>query len=204
MQVEITQMVNKTAQTDHPITPLISQRWSPRAFRDEIPPRDVLLRLFEAARWAPSAGNGQPWRFVVAEKSNLFAYERMFHVLFERNQRWAGSAPVLVLCAASAARSDGSPNPWMFYDLGQAAAQLALQAAELGLQAHPMAGFDHALAVSQFKLPAGYEPATILAIGYPGDPEILPEDLRERELAQRSRKPLAEFVFGGEWGKPLV
>lgn len=148
--------MEKPAQPDHPIHPIIQNRWSPRAFDSRPVEREKLLRLFEAARWAPSAGNGQPWRFVVVEKSDLTAYARMFTVLYERNLRWADSAPVLVLCAASSVRGDGSPNPWMFYDLGQAAAQLALQAAELGLQAHPMAGFDHALAASHFRLPAGY------------------------------------------------
>lgn len=195
--------MNETTQTDHPISPLISQRWSPRAFRDEMPPRDALLRLFEAVRWAPSSGNGQPWRFVVTSKDQPQAYEKLFATLRPGNQVWAGSAPLLVMAVMDALRDNGRPNLWAPYDLGQAVANLATQATAEGLFVHQMAGFDREQAKAAFNLPERFEPMTVFVIGYLGDADSLPDDLRESELAPRERKPLGSFTFENEWEQPL-
>jgi len=195
--------MNKTAQTDHPISPLISQRWSPRAFRNEMPPRDALLRLFEAARWAPSSGNGQPWQFVVTSKENPQAYDKLFDCLRPNNQVWAGSAPLLVMAVMEALRDNGRPNLWAPYDLGQAVANLAVQATAEGLFVHQMAGFDREQAKQAFNLPERFEPMTVFVIGYLGEPDSLPDDKRESELAPRERKPLSSFTFENEWGQAL-
>ena len=195
--------MNKTAQTDYDIHPLINQRWSPRAFRNEMPPRDALLRLFEAARWAPSSGNGQPWQFVVTSIENPQAYEKLFATLHPANQAWVGSAPLLVMAVMEALRDNGRSNLWAPYDLGQAVANLAIQATAEGLFVHQMAGFDREQAKVAFNLPEQFEPMTVFVIGYPGDPDSLSDDLRERELAPRERKPLSSFTFEDEWGQPL-
>jgi nitroreductase len=127
----------------------------------------------------------------------------MLSVLVDSNRGWANKAPVLILTLAHTQfEKDGKPNRHAFYDLGQASANLSLQATALGLMAHQMAGFNVEAARERFAIPAGWEPASMIAVGYPGDPDSLAEKLRQREIAQRQRKPLETFVFSGAWGHP--
>ena len=195
--------MQKMAETQAPIHELIGRRWSPRAFSDLPVETDKLLSLFEAARWAASASNEQPWAFLVATRQDSKNYEEMLNVLVDSNRSWANKAPVLIQTFAHTRfEKDGRPNRHAFYDLGQAAANLSLQATALGLMTHQMAGFNVEAAREHFAVPEGWGPVSMIALGYPGDPESLTEKLRERETAQRQRKPLETFVFSGAWGHP--
>jgi nitroreductase len=196
--------MEKIANTDHPINDFLSKRWSPRAFSTEPVEIEKLLSLFEAARWSPSGGNSQPWSFILTTQQNSAAYAKLLGTLGERNQMWAKNAPVLVLTIARRENEPGKPNPWAVYDLGQSVAHLSVQASAVGLSVHQMAGFDRKKAAELFNLPEGYDAVTVIAIGYLGDPDMLPEGLREREIAPRTRKPLSEFVFDGAWEVPLA
>ena len=195
--------MNKSAQTQYPILDFLKNRWSPRAFAARPVELHQLLSLFEAARWSPSGGNQQPWSFIVTNQTEREPFEKLLGTLNERNQDWAKHAPVLVLSVVQRERAAGQPNPWATYDVGQAVAHLSVQATALGLVVHQMAGFDRQKAAELFALPEGYDALTVFAIGYEGDPATLPAGLRERELEQRSRKPLKEFVFDGAWQAPL-
>jgi nitroreductase len=195
--------MEKIAETQAPIHDLIRRRWSPRAFSDEPVEPDKLLSLFEAARWAASASNEQPWAFLVATRQDSENYAALLGVLVEFNRSWANKAPVLILTLAHTQfEKDGRPNRHAFYDLGQAAANLALQATAMGLTVHQMAGFDVEAARKHFNVPAGWEPVSAIAVGYPGDLDSLSEKLRQRETAPRHRKPLETFVFSVTWGHP--
>jgi nitroreductase len=196
-------IMEKTAETKAPIHELISRRWSPRAFSERPVEPDKLLSLFEAARWAASASNEQPWAFLVASQQDPKNFEALAGVLVEFNRAWASKAPVLILTLAHTQfEKDGRPNRHAFYDLGQAAANLALQATALGLTTHPMAGFNVEAARERFAVPPGWEPVSVIALGYPGNLDSLTEKLRQRETAQRQRKPLETFIFSGAWGHP--
>ena len=196
-------IMEKLAETQVPIHEVIGKRWSPRAFAPRSVEPEKLVSVFEAARWASSASNEQPWAFVLAASDDPKNYEGMLGVLVDFNRVWANQAPVLILTLAHTQfEKDGRPNRHAFYDLGQAAANLSLQATALGLVTHPMAGFDAEAARQRFAVPAGWEPVSVIALGYPGDPDSLNETLRQRELAQRKRKPLPSLVFSGTWGNP--
>jgi nitroreductase len=191
----------KPAVTDVGLHDLIRNRWSPRAFAEKPVPRDVLRSLFEAARWAPSSNNEQPWAYLVAAKDDPENFAKMVGVLVEFNANWASHAPVLALSVAHLkTQREGKPNRVAVHDVGSATAQLTFEANARGLQVHQMAGFDAEKARQAFAIPADWEPVAAMAIGYPGNPESLPEKLRERELAPRMRKPLGEFVMTGNWG----
>ena len=193
--------MEKPASTDYPIADLLRRRWSPRAFSERAVEEEKLLYLFEAARWAPSCFNDQPWRFIVARREDGGAYERLLLCLVDGNRIWAQRAPVLVLSVAKLAFDhNGKPNRHAFHDVGMAALSLALQATEMGLRIHQMAGFDEQAARAAFAVPDGFEPAAAIAIGYPGAPESLPEELRSKEGSSRTRKRLSELVFGHNWG----
>ena len=196
-------IMEKLAETQVPIHEVIGKRWSPRAFAPRSVEPEKLVSVFEAARWASSASNEQPWAFVLAASDDPKNYEGMLGVLVDFNRGWANQAPVLILTLAHTQfEKDGRPNRHAFYDLGQAAANLSLQATALGLVTHPMAGFDAEAARQRFAVPVGWEPVSVIALGYPGDPDSLNETLRQRELAQRKRKPLRSLVFSGTWGNP--
>ncbi|MGC4095996.1 MAG: nitroreductase family protein [Nitrospira sp.] len=198
--------MEKPAKTEFKIHDLLARRWSPRAFDERPVEADTLLTLFEAARWAPSSNNEQPWRFIVANKSQQATdWNRLFDCLVEGNRKWAVRAPVLILSVASMNfEDDGMPNRHAFHDTGLAAENLVLQATASGLVAHQMAGFDIEKARAEFHIPTGYEPVAMIAAGYPGDPTVLSERLRERELQTRSRRPISESVFSGRWGVPIL
>jgi nitroreductase len=193
--------MHKPAATDVTLHELIRNRWSPRAFAEKLVPPEVLRSLFEAARWAPSSNNEQPWAYLVATKDNPENFAKMLGVLVEFNANWAKHAPVLALSVAHLkAQRDGKPNRVALHDVGSASAQLTFEANARGLQVHQMAGFDAEKARETFAIPPDWEPVAAMAIGYPGDPESLPEKLRDRELAPRTRKPAGEFVMSGSWG----
>jgi nitroreductase len=194
--------MEKPAQTQFPIHELLKKRWSPRAFDERPVEADTLLSLFEAARWAPSSNNGQPWRFLVAMKENKAEYDRLFNCLVEANQKWAYRAPVLLLSVAKLQFEDGSPNRHALHDTGMAAENLVIQATAFGLAAHQMAGFRIDQARVDCQIPEGYDPVAIIAIGYPGDPALLPDRLRAREAQPRVRKPLTELLYAAIWEQP--
>jgi nitroreductase len=180
---------------------LIRRRWSPRTYADKEVPAAELKRLFEAARWAASSSNEQPWRFLVGRRGDE-TYQKIFNALVEFNQSWAKSAPVLVLSVAKKVfTNNGKPNAYGMHDTGAASATLALQATADGLHTHSMAGFDREQARASFAIPSDYEIGAVTAIGYFGDPASLPEHLQKMEVSPRQRKPLEEFVFS-DWEKP--
>ncbi|TPE44340.1 nitroreductase family protein [Pontibacter mangrovi] len=190
-----------TTTTDNNIAihTLIENRWSPRAFSDESVGEEQLEALFDAARWAPSAMNEQPWRFIYAAKEDKAAFDRLSGLLVEGNS-WAKNAAVLFVSIAKTAYDfNGSPNKHAWHDVGLATGNLLLQATDLGLHVHLMGGFDAAKAKKELGIPDGFEAVAMGAIGYVGDPETLPENLKARELATRQRKPLNEIAFKGEW-----
>jgi nitroreductase len=179
-------------------------RWSPRSFSDQPVSKEDLKTIFEAARWAASSYNEQPWRFIVASKSDGPLYDKLLSVLVPFNQAWAKTAPVLILTVAKRTFShNATPNLHARHDTGAALAQIALQATALGLHVHGMAGFDSEKARQVFAIPEDYEPVAAAALGYLGSPDELEEPYKERELARRERKPLRELVFAGEWDKPV-
>ncbi|MEJ8757319.1 nitroreductase family protein [Pontibacter sp. H259] len=182
------------------VNELIQNRWSPRAFSSKPVEVEKLEALFEAARWAPSAMNEQPWRFVYATKDNPEAYNNLLSTLAEANQVWAKEAPVLILSVAKSNYSSfEGRNTHAWHDAGMATANMAFQATALGLHLHIMGGFSADKAREVLQIPEGYEPVSIIAVGYLGDATQLPEPLKIRETAPRNRKPLQEFVFNGTW-----
>lgn len=193
--------MNPKALTDHPIHELIASRWSPYAFSDRPVPVETLRSLFEAARWAASSYNEQPWSYIVASKDDAAGFQKVLSCLVDGNQAWAKIAPVLAIgCASLKFSRNGQPNAAALHDLGQASAYLALEASARGLAVHQMIGIVPDRARELFQVPEGVQPLTGLAIGYPGDPKSLPDQIGGRDSARRGRKPLAEFVFSGRWG----
>lgn len=181
------------------IATLLARRWSPRAFDCERPVlRATLEQMLEAARWAPSCFNGQPWRFAVAERDrNPEVWSALLDCLVEGNRIWARAAPVLAVIAASDRFPDGTANAWSAYDAGAAALAFALQGAALGLAVHQMGGYDRARVAQVLRMPGNCTPISVAAIGHPGDPAALAPNLRAREDAARSRLDVAEFVHWG-------
>jgi len=193
--------MKKSAPSEFPVHELIRERWSPRAFADKPVPQDVLRSIFEAARWAPSSFNEQPWAYIVARKDDKENFEKMLSVLVDFNVQWAKSAPVQALAVAKLTFANNNAlNRNAQYDTGAATALLSVEATARGLAVHQMAGFDAEKARQVFEIPKGWEPIAALAIGYPGDPASLPPSLKDREMAPRTRKPIAEFVMAGQWG----
>ena len=187
----------KVAATDHDVLDVIRHRWSPRAFDASRPlTRDEQHQLFEAARWAPSSGNEQPWQFLVADRfENPDAFAKLWSALAESNQTWAKSAPVLVLVSTRPAGQDGKPNRYAWYDTGQAVSLLTIQATSMGLGLRQMAGFNHDRARDVCDIENLCEPVVVIAIGHIGDAETLPLPRhRETETMPRARRKISEFV----------
>jgi nitroreductase len=182
------------------VLPAIHERWSARSFAGRGVSPEALRKVFEAARWAASSGNGQPWRFLVGLKGSE-THEKIAGALAGANKAWAPKAPVLILGTALAVNAKGGTSPYALFDLGAASAYLTLQAAELGMTTHQMAGFDHEAARQALVIPAEYSLGTVIALGYQGEPAALGDaTLIERESTARTRKPLHEIVFS-EWDK---
>jgi nitroreductase len=176
----------------------ILHRWSPRAYANREVPAEDLKKGFEAARWAASSYNEQPWRFLVGRRGDA-TYQKILDSLVPFNQGWAKSAPVLILSVASKHFAhNGEVNRHFWHDTGAAMANFAVQVTALGLHAHSMAGFDHDKAQTSFNIPDEFETVAVTAVGYAGDPETLPEGMRKGEVSPRERKDLKEFVFS-EW-----
>jgi nitroreductase len=195
--------MSKVAITDYPVHALIANRWSPYAFADRDVAAEDLRALFEAARWAASAFNAQPWSYVVASRSEPEAFERVLSCLVEGNQSWARHAPVLALgIVRETFAHNGKANGTALHDLGLASGNLLLEATARDLSVHQMAGILPDRAREVFGIPDHSRALTGLAIGHAGAPERLPEPLRERDLMRRERRPLRELVFGARWGEP--
>ena len=194
--------MEKPADNQYPIHELIKQRWSPLGFNIRPVEPEKIASLLEAARWAASCFNEQPWFFIVATQDNAQEYEKLFSCLVEANQTWAKDAPLLMLSVAKLSFTrNNKPNRHALHDLGFAVGNLTLQAQALGLFVHQMGGFDADKARTLYSIPEDYEPVAAIAIGYPGNLSQLDEDLQQRELSPRSRKPLTEFVFRGNWNQ---
>ncbi len=192
----------KLATPDHPIHPLVAERFSPYAYEDRAVSAEELRSLFEAARWAPSSYNEQPWRYLVARKEDAERHERLLSCLVEPNQAWAKAAPVLAIGIVQ--RSfvrNGKPNAAAEHDLGLASATLTLEATARGLAVHQMIGILPDRVRERFALPDDADALTGLAIGYRAAADDAPEPYAERDRAPRTRRPLAEFVFGDRFGE---
>ncbi|MDM4018400.1 nitroreductase family protein [Roseiconus lacunae] len=192
-----------TNPTRHPVHPTIESRYSPYRFEPKPVPKDLLVQCFEAAAWAASSYNEQPWRWIVATRDDESGFKTMLGCLLEANQAWAANAGALVLTAyRSKFAKNEKPNRVALHDLGQAAAHLALQAATLGLQVHQMAGVNLSQVRTEYQIPDSFEPATAIAIGYPETSEASGEQaqqMQDREKAGRQRKSLSEQLFQGKW-----
>lgn len=198
-------MSERPAETAYPIHDLLRRRWSPRAFSPKPIEREKIGSLLEAARWAASSRNEQPWRFLLIERANTEAFERMIGCLSEGNQPWACKAGLLMLvCAYPKFTPDGNTNRHALHDCGFAVGCITIQALALDLWVHQMAGFSGEKARAAFNVPAEFETVSVLAIGYYGDPAELPENRRAQETGPRSRKTLGEVAFGDAWGKPVA
>lgn len=194
--------MEKSAETQYPVHELIEKRWSPLAFSARAVEPEKLRSVLEAARWAASSYNQQPWSFIIATKDNEREHERLLGCIVEGNRVWARNAPVLMLSVANLNFDlDSRPNRHAFHDVGQAVSSLALEATAQGLVVHQMAGFDVSKAREEFSIPEGYEPVAAIALGYAGDHESLPEGLRAREESPRERREQRDFVFTGKWGQ---
>ena len=197
--------MRKPAPADRPIHPLLAERWSPYAFTDEGVDENDLIALFEAARWAASSYNEQPWRFIAARREEPETFGKVLSCLVPFNQGWAGRAPVLALGLVQTLRpGDGSPNPAAEHDLGLAAASLTVEATHRGLSVHQMSGIVADRIRETYALPDAVLPLTALAIGYAASLEATPEDLRDRQRRPRERRRLPEFVFGESWREPAA
>lgn len=197
--------MEKPAETAFPVHELIRRRWSPVGFDSRPISVQTLFTLLEAARWAPSSFNDQPWAFLVATKENKAEFRRMLDCLTPGNQLWAQHAGALLISLARMHFAhNGQPNRHAMHDVGLATENLALQAVALGLQVHAMAGIDVEKIRSSYHVPEGWEPVAGIAVGYPSaELAHLPEKLQQRQLRSRSRRALSEFVFTGRFGEPL-
>jgi len=196
--------MRKTASTTVPVHPLLAERWSPRGFDQAHEIGDeALAALLEAARWAPSAGNSQPWRFLVTRRGEP-AHDRLFAALAPGNQAWAGAASALILVAARTAGDDGRPQPWALYDTGQAVAALVTQAQADGLSVHQMGGFDTGAVRAELGLGEDLTPVVVVAVGRHDTEAGLPEPLAAREAAPRTRHPVSDLLLSAPAARPMA
>jgi nitroreductase len=196
-------MIYKEADNKYPINGFSKARWSPRAFSDRPVEKEKLQSIFEAARWSPSSGNQQPWKYIVGIKPDE-TWKNIFECLDEGNRLWGYLPPVLMItCGRIMTESGSRENSTFRYDTGQSAAHLSFEATGQGLFVHQMAGFNPDKAIELFGIPQGYLPLTVIAVGYMGEPELLKGKNYEREFETRTRKDCKEFVFSGRFGEPL-
>lgn len=199
--------MDKPAQTSIEINELSTKRWSPRSFDgNRQVSREQILALCEAARWAPSCYNDQPWKFIICDKfADKEAYDKLFSCLVEFNQGWAVNAPVLIAIVATNKFSfNGEENRWASYDCGAAAASMTYEAVRQGLVTHQMGGFDAEKLIKEFSIPDNHTPMAVIAVGYQGELDSLPEQYRKTEIAERNRRPLNENFYFSSWGKAIV
>ena len=194
--------MEKPAIVDFPVHEIIARRWSPRMFSDKRVPAETIRSLLEAARWAASCFNEQPWAFLIASVDQAEEHERMAACLVDANRAWAEKAPLLMISVAALQFArNGKPNRHAYHDVGQAVAGLTFQAMAQGLFVHQMAGIHADRIREEYALPEGYEPVAGIAVGYPWQAGSPPEDLAAREAAPRSRKTQDAFVFSKSWGQ---
>jgi nitroreductase len=199
-------MTQKNANTQVPVSDLLARRWSPRAFDgSQRLERNQVLALLEAARWAPSCFNDQPWRYVVCDRfEKPEAWQKILGCLTEKNQLWAKQVPLLLVATAMPAFGhNDKPNRWSQYDTGAASENICLQAAAMGLAAHQMGGFDADKVRAAFAIPEEVAVMAVIAVGHPGKVDELAEEFHAGEQEARVRKPLAEGFFSGAWGRPF-
>ena len=188
--------MEKSSTIEYPISELIRLRRSIRHFSNQLLEPEKIGSLFEATRWAPSSTNEQPWFYIYATKDQLQLWNKIYDSLNEGNKSWAKDAPLLIVSMArkNFTRFSGE-NAHAMYDLGGANSFLSIQAVELGLQVRQMAGFNQQQLATHLNIPDEYDLSVVIAVGYPGDLEKLPEHLRQRELAPRERYVQQEFVM---------
>ena len=200
-------MISKPAVTSQPVDPLIQKRWSGRAFVENKPvARQQIIALLEAARWAPSCWNDQPWRYIVFDRfHNEDAWRLGFGCLSEGNQKWVITAPVLLIAFADTQFTrNGKPNRWGQHDTGAASTSLCLQATSMGLMAHQMGGYDRDKVRETFNIPDRFNIMSMIAVGHPAEEEQIDPDELARELEPRERVALGERFFDSGWEKPIV
>ena len=197
--------MEKVAATDHPIADIIARRWSPRGYDPSRPvAHDDLMSLLEAARWAPSSANEQPWRYLVFDHSNPEALTRAHECLSPGNA-WAKAAPVLMLSVAKLTFTrNGKPNRHAAHDVGAASVSMALQAVALGLWVHQMGGYDVAKARASFDIPDDHEPMAMIAVGYMLPEKDIAPEILQRDEAARTRQPITAMAFRGHWNTSLT
>ncbi|MFP7834736.1 nitroreductase family protein [Marisediminicola sp. LYQ134] len=190
-----TPAASRSAETSTPLHPVLAERWSPRAFDSTVEiDEQTLTAALEAARWAPSAGNSQPWRFIVARRGTE-AFGAVMQTLVGFNAEWAGAAGALVVAVADTLDAAGQPAVWSHYDVGQAVAHFTVQAHSDGVHVHQIGGFDRSRVSAAFALDDRFEPLTVIAVGSLGSPDALPERARAREGAPRTRLALADILI---------
>lgn len=192
----------KMAPSMEGVLPVFHHRWSPRSYIEREVSPAMLKKVFEAARWAPSSSNEQPWRYLLGAKGSE-TYDKIFATLVEGNQKWVRRVPVLMLSTTHTKFSkSGAENRFAMHDLGAASACLVLEAAALGLAAHQMGGFNQDAARNALGIPPEYAIGSVIALGYQGEPaDLADERMIAQETSPRARKPLGEFVYS-EWGRP--
>jgi nitroreductase len=182
------------------LNPQIEKRRSRVSFSSKPVESQKIHLLFEAARWAPSSYNEQPWSFIYGVKDDENSYQKLFDCLMEGNKKWVKNAPLIILSIAKKYLDlDGKPNSYAWHDVGLATENLLIQAVQMGLAVHPMGGFDKKKAIADLSIPEGFEPVAMIAVGYQGEVNDLSEELRKREQGERVRKAQDEFVFRGQW-----
>ncbi|WP_336644545.1 nitroreductase family protein [Microbacterium sp. USHLN186] len=190
-----TPVLDRTAQTEHPVLDILADRWSPRAYDAETAIDEAkLASALEAARWTPSAYNSQPWRFIVARRGTEL-HRGVVSALVEFNQAWAARAAVLVVAIAETADAEGAAITHAVYDLGQAVAHLSIQAHSNGLHVHQMSGFDPEKVRELVGLEQRFLPTTVIAVGDLGSADALPEGIQRGETAPRMRRPIGETII---------
>lgn len=198
-------MIEKNAFTRVAIADILARRWSGRAYDPDRPVEsEKLTALLEAARWAPSCFGDQPWRYLIWNRfADSATWQRAYDCLSEGNRTWVFRAPLLMLACADRQFTDGRPNRWGQHDTGAATMSLSLQATALGLMVHQMGGFDAAKIRAEFTIPERYDCMAMMTVGYQLAENQVPEELREREFAARTRRELSNSFFVGEWENPF-
>lgn len=194
-------MIIKQTENKYPVLDLIKNRWSPVGFSEKNVEPEKIQSMFEAARWAPSCYNEQPWSFIFATKNSIVNYGKILDCLAEGNQSWASKTPMLVLgLTKKTFDQNGYVNDHAKYDLGQAVAHLSIQASSDGLYLHQMAGFDPVKAREIFDIPDNYDAVVAIAIGYLAEEKDIPENFLARDKGKRIRKDTSEFIFSDKFG----
>lgn len=194
-------MNSKFTDNKYPIIDEVKNRWSPVIFSNKPVEKEKIFSMFEAARWAPSSFNEQPWAFIYATKENPEEYNKLLNCIFEGNAEWAKDAPLLIIAFAKTRHDrNGKPNKHAWFDVGHAVSNLSAQATAMDLYLHQMGGFDAAKTNEIYDVPENYEPVVAIAIGNMGEYDSAPEGFQNRDSAPRKRKKITEFVFTGKWG----